>query len=92
MSVMIVQMGGGERRVYRARRLYAVMVSRAGMKAWQRRGGYRKGAWWPVHSVHASRASARVRISDAVANREWPRGHLIVVPAMYADGRDGIFT
>lgn len=94
MKILVFDRGKtAYREVYQLSRVWGVIPTRKAVAAWKRQGGIRAGSWWPIHSLHATKQQARTRIADAVANREWPRGALVVAPVACVDGvRHGIFT
>lgn len=94
MSIVVLSHGfHGQHKVYRLGRSWAVSLSRKGAQAMRRTGQLKRGQWWPVYSVHDTKAKARLVVSDLVANGDWPKGYLIVVPVLAgSELHSGIFT
>lgn len=94
MSIAVLRYGfHGQHKVYKLSKWYAVSLSRKGARALMKKGQLKRGQWWPIYSLHTTRAKAKLVVSDAVANGEWPKGYLIIVPVMAgSELHNGIFT
>jgi hypothetical protein len=92
--ILVQKSRSGEPSVYRIYPGWAVAVSRRGVMAMKRRGDKRlKGYYWPIYGIFRGKLEAKTRISDAVANGEWPKGWLVAVPVYSMDSlRDGVFA
>lgn len=77
-------------RVFRAQKMWAVTPKTGAVWEMIKAKALKRGHYWPVHSVHRTKAEAETAIFDAVANGEWPRGWLKAAPVVVTE--EGVFT
>jgi len=85
--------GGGKLVVSRGYPVWGAAVSRSyARKIVKKPWGFKRGQYWPVLFWSADKQETRNFISDAYANKDWPKGFFVIVRAYHtALLHDGVF-